>query len=62
MYFKIFYLSTYQWRAVTTEAGHAIGSLFTELIVLVKKFWGGNKVLPKLCDICPNHYFLVLYR
>ena len=24
-----------------------------------KKFWGGNEVLPKFCDVCPNHDFRV---
>ena len=26
-----------------------------------QKIWEGNKVLPKSCDVCPNHDFLVLY-
>ena len=27
-----------------------------------KKFWGGNEVLPKFCDVCRNHDFLVFYE
>ena len=29
--------------------------------VPAKKIWGAMKFLPKFCDKCPNHDFLVLY-
>ena len=29
--------------------------------VPARKFLGGNDVLPKSCDVCPSHDFLVLY-
>ena len=33
----------------------------TEIGVLAKKNLEGDEVLPKFCDICPNHNFPVLY-
>ena len=29
--------------------------------VPAKKIWGSNEVLPKFCDVCPNHDFLAHY-
>ena len=25
-------------------------------------FWGDDGIVPKFCDICPIHHFLVLYE
>ena len=35
--------------------------LFTPLLIAVpaQKILGGNEVLPKFCDVCPNHDFIV---
>ena len=39
--------------------------LYKQTVVITKayqpKIFGGNKVLPKFCDVCLNHDFLVLY-
>ena len=31
----------------------------TTIAVPAQKIWGGNEVLPKFCDVCPNHDFIV---
>ena len=36
-------------------------ALLISIGVPAQKIFGGNEVLPKSCDVCPNHDFLVLY-
>ena len=32
-------------------------TIVVAIAVPAQKFWGGNEVLPKFCDVCPNHDF-----
>ena len=50
-----------KYTSCTTGDHFKYYTIFALIGVPAKKILGGNEVLPKSCDVCPNHDFLVLY-